>query len=290
MPEKITSKGAGLPAVFIVVLTWNGKDLTLDCLESLEKLDYPRLYIIVVDNGSTDGTAEAVKGRYGDRVDLVRNDANLGFAGGNNVGIDHALRQGADFVLLLNNDTVVDPDLVGNLLAAMLPSPRIGITGPKIYFHDSPDRIWFAGGEVHLCKGITRHRGIREKDRGQYDEPIETDFITGCAMMVKREVFSAIGKLDESYPAYFEDTDFCMRARRAGFLVVYAPGGRVWHKVSRSTGGQLSPRKAKLKLRSGWIFFKRYARPYHWLFIPFFFIADTLRIAVLIAAGRIRNG
>ena len=275
--------------VAIIVLNWNGKSLTLECLDSLQVLDYPSAEIMVVDNASTDGSVEAIRERYGDNITVIANESNLGFSQGNNVGIERALRDGADFILLLNNDTVVDPQLVTHLVDPLIAEPKIGISGPKIYYYDPPDQIWFAGGEVFLGRGITRHVGIRETDTGQFDRRADTDYITGCALMAGRAVFEKVGLLDPSYRAYFEDTDFCMRARRAGFRIVYVPEGKVWHKVSASTGGQMSRQKIVRKFHSSWRFFGRHARPYHWLSIPLFFAFDVLRIAFLVTFGRIRN-
>jgi GT2 family glycosyltransferase len=277
------------PAVTIVVLNWNGKSLTLDCLDSLSAIDTPRVELTVVDNASTDGSVEAIRETYGRDVTVIVNDENLGFARGNNVGIEHALKRGTDFVLLLNNDTVVDPELIDHLLRPFAADPRVGITGPKIYYYTPPDRIWFAGGEVLFPRGTARHIGIRQSDRGQFDVERDVDYVTGCALMVKRDVFDAIGMLDPSYQAYYEDTDFCTRAIRAGYRAVYVPQGKVWHRISASTGGQVSRRKIALKLKSSWKFYRRYARPWHWFSIPFFFVGDVIRIILLVSLGRIRD-
>jgi len=280
---------SGAFRVAVIVLNWNGKDLTLDCLHSLAAVATPNVDLIVVDNASVDGSVEAIRKAFPGRVTVVENDDNLGFARGNNVGIRYALDRGAEFVLLLNNDTVVDPGLVDHMLRPFDTDPRVGIAGPKIYYYTPHDQIWFAGGEVFLARGTTRHIGIREPDHGQFDEPRDVDYVTGCALMARREVFEKVGMLDPSYVAYYEDTDFCMRARRAGYRVVYLPEGRVWHKISASTGGQLGRRKIVRKLKSTWKFFVRYARPWHWLTIPFFFAADVIRIVFLVLSGRIRN-
>ncbi|NIM19722.1 MAG: glycosyltransferase [Candidatus Latescibacteria bacterium] len=277
------------PKVAVIVLTWNGKHLTLPCLESLMDSRYPRTEIFLVDNASTDGTADAVEEKYGERIRIIRNQANLGFAGGNNVGIQHAMDGGADFVLLLNNDTLVDPEMIDHLVKAIMEQPQAGIAGPKIFYESPPDQIWFAGGEVFLGRGTARHIGIRERDQGQHDTIREVDYVSGCALMAGREVFEKIGLLDPIYEAYFEDTDFCMRAKMKGFRTYYVPHGRVWHKISSSTGGQLGRRKIKRKLRSSWIFFRRYSKPYHWLSIPFFFSIDVIRIIILVATGKIRD-
>lgn len=279
----------GGPAIAVVVLTWNGRDLTLDCLESLTAVTTPGVRVIVVDNASGDGTAAAIARRFGERFTVLSNPSNLGYAAGNNAGIRRALDDGANFVLLLNNDTVVDPACVRELVRGLDEAPGAGIAGAKTYYFAQPDRIWFAGGVVSLWRGTARHIGIREHDRGQYDTPRDVDYVSGCALMARREVFEAIGMLDASYRAYFEDADFCMRAARAGFRVRYVPAAKVWHRISASTGGQLSRRKATRKLASSWRFFRRYARPWHWLTIPLFFAVDVVRIGLLILAGRIRE-
>jgi GT2 family glycosyltransferase len=284
-----TEYPSAVPKVAVVVLTWNGLSLTMACLESLQSLDYENLEIILVDNGSTDGTVLAVRKGYGDGVTVIENPRNLGFAAGNNAGIRRALENGADFVLLLNNDTTVDPPLVTRLVGVIRGSTDIGIVGPKIYFASPPDRIWFAGGEIRLSRGVSRHIGIRERDSGAFDEIRDVDYITGCALMARRAVFESIGYLDPAFTAYYEDADFCMRARRKGFRVVYVPAGKVWHKISSSTGGQIGRAKISRKLGSTLIFLKKYASWHHWLTIPFFFSADVLRIAVMVATGRIRN-
>jgi GT2 family glycosyltransferase len=277
------------PSIAIIVLTWNGRDLTLDCLRSLEGVTTPGLRIILVDNASTDGTAEAVRRRYDQRITVIENPANLGFAAGNNVAIQRALADGADFILLLNNDTVVAEDLVDHLLQPMLDTPAIGITAPKIYYAEPENQIWFAGGEISMWRGVAKHTGIREMDRGQYETARDIDYATGCAFLARRAVFEKAGDLDPGFRAYFEDADFCMRAREAGFRIRYVPAARVWHRISASTGGQLSRRKVARKLTSSRRFFARHAKPYHWLTIPFFFVGDVIRIAGLVLAGRIRD-
>ena len=277
------------PAVSIVVLNWNGKQLTLDCVDSLLALNYENVSIIVVDNHSSDDSVDAVRQRYGDGVTLIENDANLGFAGGNNVGVRHALDRGADAVLLLNNDTIVSAGLLDALVAGLGDDDAIGIVGPKIYYAEPPDQIWFAGGEVFLSRGTARHIGIREHDSGQYQQAHDVDYVTGCALLARREVFEKVGFLDEGYLAYYEDTDFCMRARRAGYRVRYIPEGVLWHRISASTGGQMGRAKVSRKLKSSIRFFGRYASPHHWLTIPLFFTIDVVRIIMLVLTGRIRN-
>lgn len=289
MDSAIPVHSTAPPSVVVVVLTWNGRDLTLDCLRSLEAVTTPNVRRMVVDNASSDGTVEAIHARYGDRVEVVVNASNLGYAGGNNVGIKKALDDGARFVLLLNNDTTVSPTFVDELMRAAQENDAIGVAAPKIYYAEPPNRIWYAGGEISLWRGTARHIGIRQLDRGQHDRPRDVDYASGCALLARREVFERAGLLDESYRAYFEDADLCMRAARAGYRIRYVPTAQVWHRISASTGGQASRAKIRRKLASTARFFRTYARPYHWITIPLFFALDVVRITGLVLVGRIRD-
>src|SRR5829696_3287994 len=219
--------------VATVVLTWNGRDDTLRCLESLERLDWPRHSTIVVDNGSTDGTTAAVEAAHPD-VTVIDTGQNLGFAAGNNVGLKAALEMGADFALLLNNDTVVAPDLVTRLVEEADRHPDAGALCPLIYYLDEPDRIWYAGARFDARRGHNgRHTGYGERDYGQYDRIREIGRATGAAMMVRRKVIEEVGMLDGELFLQVEDVEWSLRMRRAGWRIFFVPSGKVWHHVSR---------------------------------------------------------
>jgi GT2 family glycosyltransferase len=223
------------PKVAVVVLNWNGWCDTQVCLRSLRELDYSNVSTYLVDNGSTDGSVERCKAEF-PWAAVIQNEENLGFAGGNNIGIRRALSDGADYVLLLNNDTVVEPTLLSHLVSAGEQSVRVGIVGPKIYYDSERRRIWFAGGRI-TPPGRIGHYGWNQIDQGQCDEPREVDFITGCAMLIKRAVFERIGCLASEFFLLFEETDFCVRARRHDFICWYEPRATLYHKVSASFGG-----------------------------------------------------
>lgn len=226
-----------VPAIALIVLTWNQRDVTLDCLASLAGLDYPteRLQIVIVDNGSTDGTAQAIRARY-PTVVVLENGQNLGFAEGNNVGIRHALQAGADYVVLLNNDTTVDPAMLRELLTAIESDPTIGIVGPKMLYFDQPDVIWCAGNAINWRTGATVRLEGDQPDSQMDEAPREVDFITACAICIRREVIEQIGLLDPRFFIYYEEADWCARARLAGWRVIYVPRARLWHKVSAAMG------------------------------------------------------
>jgi len=221
-----------MPRVTIIVLNWNGLADTLECLESLASLDYPNYEVVVVDNGSTDGAVSVIRERC-PGVTIVENGENLGYAGGNNVGLRHAMAQGADYALLLNNDTVVDPAFLGILVNAAEAEPAVGIAGPTIYYYERPDVIWSAGGAIDWQRGSTWMVGLDEQDKGQFGaEPRPVDFVTGCAMLVRRAVLERAGLLDERFFAYYEEAEWCVRAARAGFQVMHVPMAHIWHKIS----------------------------------------------------------
>ncbi len=226
-----TSKQAW-PRVAIIILNWNGKTDTLECLESLKKLDYPNVDILVVDNGSQDGAVEAIRVVY-PMVQVIALEENLGFVGGNNVGMMEAQRQAVDFVLLLNNDTVVAPDFLRNLMTAVIQNDRVRIAGPLIYYHQQPRVVWSAGGEIDWRRGTTRMVGMGETDNGQFgNAPTPVDFLTGCALLVGREVLERVGLLDERFFAYYEETEWCVRAKKAGYTCWLVPEAKIWHKIS----------------------------------------------------------
>ena len=221
-----------MPRVAIIVLNWNGLTDTLECLESLASLDYPAYEVVVVDNGSTDGSPDAIRERFTD-VTVVENGENLGFTGGNNVGLRRALEQGADYALLLNNDTEVAPDFVRLLVRAAEADAGIGVAGPTIYYYDQPETVWSAGGGIDWRRGKTWMVGLGTRDVGQSGESLrEVDFVSGCALLVKRAVLDSVGLLDDRFFAYYEETEWCVRALRAGFRIVHVPGAKVWHKIN----------------------------------------------------------
>jgi len=229
--------------VFVNVLHYKGKQFTRQCLLSLEKIRTAgfSLKVVVVDNNSPEPIAD-LKKEFSGNI-FIKNKENLGFAEGNNVGIRYALKHSADYVMLLNNDTIVDPQMIVQLIKVGESDKKIGILGPKIYFapgyefhkerykpNEQGKVIWYAGGIMDWKNVIGRHRGVDEVDRGQYNEIEETDFVSGCAMMVRRSVLENIGLFDEKYFLYYEDADFCQRAKQAGYKTVFVPQAKVWHK------------------------------------------------------------
>lgn len=224
------------PKVSIVILNWNGYEDTRGCLVSLQKIDYPNYEIIVIDNGSTDGSPEMIESDFPE-IKLIRNKENLGFERANNVGIREALKEDAAYVSLLNNDTIVAPNFLSELVKAFEGDVSVGMAGPKIYYMDKPYRISFAGGKISWIFGKSWHEGDGRLDNEKYNKQKYTDYITGACMVIKTEVFKKIGLFNETYFRYWEDTELCERAIRAGYKLLYVPSSTIKHKVAATTGG-----------------------------------------------------
>jgi len=211
--------------VNIVILNYNGKDVLKKCLASVFRLDYPDFEVVVVDNDSKDGSLEEAKNGFS-RATFIKNEGNLGFSAGNNVGIKYSLEKQAKYVLLLNNDTEVERNMLSVLIDLMEKQKGIGIMSPRIVRGDS-EESWFSGGRIDWMRMKTVHEEVSsEKTREGF---FETGFISGCAMLIRREVFAKAGLLDEDFFLYWEDVDFSVRAQRAGFKLAVSPLSKVRH-------------------------------------------------------------
>lgn len=265
--------------IAVIILNWNGKDDTLACLESVTSIDYPNFQVVVVDNGSTDSSVEAIRQAF-PKVLVLETGANLGYAGGNNVGIRWALGQGFDGILVLNNDTVVDKDLLHAFARAQQRFPQAGVFGSKIYYHAQPNILWFAGGKWRPDILEFEHVGQDREDGPQYSKPKTFDYMTGCALYAPTEVFRSIGLFDEDYYLTFEETDWCYRARNKGFTPMYIPDARLWHKVSASFGGAVSPLMTYFMTRNRLLFVRRHMTTGTFLLLLYRMVRD-LRLQLL---------
>lgn len=240
--------------IALVIVNWNGQKDTMRCLESIAKMRIPndtQLETIVIDNGSSDGSVEVLSKAF-PSVTILALSHNLGFTGGNNTGMQYAMKKNADYVWLLNNDTIVDTNALS--LVEAFRDGDVGVAGSKIYFapgheyhkaryvkKDVGRVFWYAGGLVDWDNMYASHKGVDEVDAGQYDTSEDTMFVTGCSMMIKRSVIEAIGMLDDRFYLYLEDLDFGLRAKKAGFRLVYFPKSVVWHVNAGSSGGAGNP-------------------------------------------------
>jgi GT2 family glycosyltransferase len=250
------------PSVAIVIVNWNNAGDTEECIRSLNRIQYSHFSIIVVDNASTGNDTDRLSVAFGESVTLIRADRNLGFSGGNNVGIAYALEQGAEFVLLLNNDTVVEPDFLGSLLDACTRDERCGMAVPKICYFASPSVIWSAGGRLSKIRasGFSRGEG---REASAFSTDSKVTFASGCCMLIKAAVLREVGPWDESYFLYVEDTDYCYRLMKHGYSIQYVGSSTIYHKVNRTTKSvhQLLPmyytmrNRLTLKDHFDWVFY-----------------------------------
>ncbi|CAH1386235.1 glycosyltransferase family 2 protein [Candidatus Nitrotoga sp. M5] len=229
------------PLVSIIILNWNGWKDTLECLRSVQKINYPNFRILVVDNGSSDESVTQIRHAFPD-VELLETGKNLGYAGGNNAGIAHALSEQPAFILLLNNDTIVDPDILTAFVDAASSCPATGIFGAKSYYYSKPDIIWTLGG-----KWDSSTSEIMFICQGEHDSavscvpPFEVEYVIGCALFCRVDMIQKIGMMEESFFLNFEEMDWCYQARTAGYSSYAVPDAKLWHKVSVSFGGAESP-------------------------------------------------
>jgi GT2 family glycosyltransferase len=231
------------PRVLVIVLNWNGTDDTLACLASLAAVDYPAFTTLVIDNGSRVSCRAAVRQHFPE-TECLDLPMNLGYAGGNDAGLRRAIADGYAYAYVLNNDTVVEPDF---LRAAVAAASTVGVAavGGKVLCLEDPDRLWMTYGRVTWRQSLIGLEGWGERDRGQYDEQKDVEWVPGCGLLLSCAALEDVGLFDERFFAYHEDVDWCTRARAAGWRVVYAPSSVVHHRGHRSLGGPgyNSPRK-----------------------------------------------
>ena len=310
------------PKIVVVILNWNGSEDTLECLESLRQIAYSNYSIIIVDNASSDDSLERIRKycrgeivvkssffKYSRRnkpvetieytkeesektelnfrdITLIKNDKNYGFAEGNNIGIRYGLNNlDLDYILLLNNDTVVDHNFLGELIKISESNPHIGFVSPKTYYYDFNNKqnvINFAGGSLNMFKGQSQSIGVNEVDNGQYDQIKTVEYGEGSCLLIKREVLEKIGLFDTKYFAYWEEADLCTRGNKAGYMSVYVPKAKIWHKVSASTD---DPTKLYYYTRNKFWFMQKYANRIEYtsfiaLFFGFYFWNLTCRYII----------
>jgi len=280
--------------IAVVIVNWNGRSLLDSCLGSILEQSPPPERIFLVDNGSTDGSAEHVRSAW-PAVSVLESGSNLGFAGGNNVGIRTALTAGADLILLLNNDAQLLPGALEALVSALeRGGPRVSAAAPKILYRSAPHIIWAAGGRFDWWRGVVVDRGSNQRDAGQYDRPEEVPSATACCLLVRSEVFREIGLLDQDYFMYFEDADFSARLNRASHTISYQPQARVLHDVFGSSGGvpgRPSPLALYYSTRNRSLFIARHAPTVFHRLVAHAFTAGSRMVRLLQAliGGRSRD-
>jgi len=259
--------------VAVIILDYKNKTDTLVCIASIGKLllNDIALSIVLVNNDTANTyTKDMFPSSF--PLKLINNSTNTGYAGGNNTGIEYALSEEVEYILIINNDTIVDPSLITQLLEVLQNNKDVGIVSPKIYFAKGSEFhkntytkdelgkvLWYAGGIMDWKNVLGRHRGVDEVDRGQYEMTEETDFATGCCMMFRAETIKHVGMFDERYFLYYEDSDLNQRMKKKGYKIVYAPKAVLWHKNAGSTGGSGSTLQDYYITRNRLLFGMKYA-------------------------------
>jgi GT2 family glycosyltransferase len=255
----------------IVVLNWNSREMTRDCIQSLLAMEGDSFQILLIDNGSQDGSVEYLQEAF-PNIQVIANGRNLGFAAGCNIGMDRALREGYDYVLLVNNDTIIDPMLLRELRGEAGRCPTAGMLSPKIYYFEPSDQLWWAGGTYNSWSGIPAHAGRKQVDAGQFDQSRNIDWATGCVLLLCCAALRATGLFDEQFFGNGEDLDLSLRMRKHGYVVRYAPKAIVWHRegidYQKNVGEYV--RAFTLVRNLLWVMHK-HGKAYHWLtFWPVF--------------------
>jgi GT2 family glycosyltransferase len=242
--------------VTAIVINWNLKETTAMCLRSLDRIGSSG-HIIVVDNGSQDGSLDYLRDRF-PGVEFISLPENVGFAAACNCAIQRALQRSAcQSILLVNNDAILAPDALSKLMEAAESNPETGILGPKVYYRDEPERIWYAGARMRRGVLAAADTGRGQVDRGQFDQPSMVDYVFGTVMLIQRKVFESVGLFDERFFLYLEDLDLCLRAKKKGFSLLFVPEACVWHIGSASTAQHQEIRKFHY-VKSTIIFLKKH--------------------------------
>ncbi|MFC3879729.1 glycosyltransferase family 2 protein [Algoriphagus namhaensis] len=254
--------------VAIILVNWNGLDFTRSCLDSLRKVDFPDFQVFVVDNASQNKEAEVLKSAFPE-IELIQSRKNRGFTGGNNLGIQAALDQAFSHVLLLNNDTLVEPDFLKKMMETMQSDPNLGVVQPMICFLHDRGKIWSAGGKWNslFCRAMTL--GDRKKLDGYEIKSNNLDWATGCALLISKKALEAVGTLDDNFFAYFEDVDWSLRIRKAGFEIALCEAAKIYHEAGASSKqkgseGTLSPRVFYFHARNQFYLIRKHSGGAHY--------------------------
>ena len=240
------------PKFRICILNWNGGSHLSECINSIKNNTYSNLSITVIDNGSTDRSVDTLDSE----VQLVKLDSNYGFAAGYNYGLNKIISEKDEFLILLNFDTIVKNDFITCLAESINKYSSKNIFGVKILYADNRDLVWYAGGKINLKKGIIRHLGIRKK-LNYISNDFETDYVTGCCMVIHKDIFKALNGFDDVFFMYNEDVDLCLRARDKGLRCIFLNNPQIFHKVSLSVGGKYAMKKIIMKIKSTYILYRK---------------------------------
>jgi len=277
------------PKICIVLLNWNGAKDSIECIKSLKKISYTNLEILVIDNNSEKNDkiflTEELK-RY--NISIIYNDSNVGFSEGNNIGINKAMKEDFEFVLLLNNDTVVELDFLEPLLNIFSKYDDVGIAAPQINYYDDKNKIWSKGGNISRIRGSGfAYSDDIESDKKEDDKSVS--FVSGCCMLIKKDLFKKIGLFDEKFYLYVEDTDFCYRTIQAGYKIYVSYDSKIYHKISGSTKVNLNQLPLYYVTRNRLYFAKKNLHYFYFFTLLYLIISMLFKSILWVVIGKSSN-
>ena len=273
-----------MKTVAVLLINYNGIDDTIECVNSLlESKTTANLEIVIVDNGSNNQEADRLEKLY-PKFHIIKSEKNLGFAGGNNLGINYLMRQNIDYLLMLNNDTVVAKDMIEILINA---DNGHCVCLPKMYYYDSPKKIWYGGGNINRITGATKHMQYNCIDKNQEDETnLSCTFATGACVLISKNVMKDIGQLDDDYFMYCEDADFSLRLLERSMDILYVPQAHLWHKVGKSSGGEGSLLSEYYMARNSLLFLNKHKNFFVITAFPYILVRKYIRMVKFVLTGK----
>jgi GT2 family glycosyltransferase len=256
----MTRVSHNVPCIFVAAIGWNHADDTITCLKSLSKSDYPGIVLAYVDNASTDGAPERIKSEIPD-VQIIKNETNLGFPTAADIAIQHGYQSGADYTFVINNDTVVAPDMISRLIDH--DDDSTGLLAPVIFYYSDPKVVWSIGGRMNSLTLEANHSLRGKVFDGSVSGYYDQDFVTGCALLIPRRTVSQVGGFDRSYFYYYDDMDYSLRVKKAGLKIKVVKDAHMWHKVAMSSGGKDGVDERYWMAYSSVLFYKKHAKYLH---------------------------
>lgn len=262
--------------VSIILVNYNGYFDTVECIKSLKNIAYDNYEIIIVDNGSTDDYLKLKKTYMQDNVIVINSGSNLGFSGGNNIGIKYAIENKTDYILLLNNDTEVEPDFLNYMVNDCMDSNDNVVVTNKIMYMREKNKIWYGGGKFNSITSRTIAYGINQEDCKEYNMPMKVSFASGCCLLIPVGIIESIGLMSEDFFLYCEDTEYCLRIQRAGYEILYEPNSKIYHKVNASTS-KITGIQTYYLVRNKMYIVKKYIKSQYKFIAYFYTLSETLK-------------
>ena len=272
-----------MSSVFIIILNWNGFWDTSECIGSILNISYENYTIIVVDNGSDKDESKELARKFPELI-ILRSETNLGFSGGNNLGIKYALGKGADYILLLNNDTIVEKDFLDILVDNASKNKTIGLAVPKINYYSDPSKVWYGGGYISKLRGSALTRGNGKSDN-DYTENKYVSFATACCLLIDKRVINDVGLMDEKYFLYLEDADYCIRSYKCGYSILFVAKSKIYHKINKSTTKENNFVPLYYNTRNRLIFIRKFYKNYFYFSLIYMLFTFSLKCIIGILSG-----